>query len=154
MLGFDWSLASDQTTVGTFILDLVMAVILAWGVLRGLPRLFNHLAVLADRNRLREEVKALQATIAAQGQGLAAFEAVRRELDRVNDRLDEVEELALASADYNVVLIEHLRSGGTADTMPAIPERLRGELLERLRARPHHSEARRSAGPSSSSETP
>jgi hypothetical protein len=144
VLGFDWAHGADVATIIDAGLMAVTVIGGFWAAITQIPKLVNHAHVVAERNRLREENKHLHSTIGVLTSTVSAYHGLRAEMDALTGRIDSMEDLQIDSIEYIALLIQHMRAGGTADTMPPIPDVLRAEVLEQLRTRGKTARATRS----------
>jgi hypothetical protein len=110
------------------VVEAVLAVIALAGVIASSPLLVSKARLIRERDAATKEADALRDVVAAFQAGLGA-------LDRLRAEVLEIRAVQIISTRYVVDLVTYIRTGGSADGMPAIPAELRDDVLEALRDR-------------------
>lgn len=110
------------------VVEAVLAIIALAGIIASSPLLVSKARLIRERDEATKEADALRDVVAAFQTGLGVLHHLREEVT-------EIRAVQIISTRYVVDLMEHIRAGGNADTMPAVPAELRDEVLDAIRHR-------------------
>jgi hypothetical protein len=118
----------QSLSVTKLVVEAVLAIVARAGIIAGSPLLVSKARLIRERDEAAKEADALRDVVAAFQTGLLVLHHLREEVT-------EIRAVQIISTRYVVDLMEHIRSGGNADTMPAVPAELRDEVLDAIRRR-------------------
>lgn len=113
-------------TVTKMAVEAVLAVIALAGAIASSPLLVSKAQLIRERDAAIKEANALHDAV-------GAYQASLDLLDHLRAEVLEMRTVQIISTRYVVDLVTYIRTGGSAEGMPAIPAELRDDVLEALR---------------------